>query len=90
MAGRYEAVGRASVLIDALIRAWRTFYVSVGVDIAVLIGTGLTDLLSSADVSSKVFWIGAGVLIVKSILTGVATFLLRLKVTPTNVETVNV
>ena len=87
MAGKYEATGRADVVIDALIRAWRTFYVSVGVDIAALIGTGLMDLLTTADVSSKVFWIAAGVLIVKSILTGVATFLLRLKVTPKNVET---
>lgn len=79
------AVKESSVKTDALVRAARTFYTAVGVDILALIGVGLTDLLSSGTpVTAAAFWSLAGVLVVKSILTGVASYLLRLKVTPKN------
>ena len=68
--------------LDALNRAWRTFYVAIGFDAAVLIGTGLTNLLTEKDVTSQAFWITFGVLIVKSLLTALGAFLLRLKVAP--------
>lgn len=81
----HVAIKESSVSTDAFVRAWRTFYTSVGVDILALIGIGLTDLLSTdAPVTSGTFWALAGVLIVKSVLTGVASYLLRLKVTPRN------
>lgn len=72
--------------LDALVRAWRTLYTAIGVDAAVLIGLGLTDLLTDADVSSAAFWTTFGILIGKSILTSLAAFLLRLKVTPSNID----
>lgn len=74
-----------SVSNDALIRAWRTFYTAVGLDILLLVGAGLSSILDSGvDVTSGAFWAAAGVLVLKSVLTGVASFLLRLKVTPKN------
>ena len=72
--------------LDALVRAWRTFYTAIGVDAAALIGLGLTDLLTTADISSEAFWIAFGILIGKSVLTALAAFLLRLKVTPSNID----
>lgn len=74
-----------SVSNDALVRAWRTFYTAVGLDILVLIGAGLSSMLDSGvDVTSGAFWVAAGVLVLKSVLTGIGTFLLRLRVTPRN------
>ena len=82
---KHIAIKESAVSTDAFVRAWRTFYTAIGTDILILIGVGLSALLDSgADVTSPVFWAGAGVLVVKSILTGVATYLLRLKVTPRN------
>lgn len=78
-------VKSASVSNDALVRAWRTFYTAVGLDILILIGAGLSSLMESGvDVTSGVFWSAAGVLVLKSVFTGLATYLLRLKVTPKN------
>lgn len=70
---------------DAVVRAARTFYTSVGVDIAVAIGVGLTVLLRDGDVMSPIFWSMVAALVVRSIVTGVATYFVRLKVTPKNV-----
>lgn len=87
----HVAIKESSVSTDALVRAARTFYTSVGVDILALIGLGLTDLLNSGTpVTSGTFWALGGVLIVKSVLTGLATYLLRLKVTPRNEADVEV
>lgn len=72
--------------LDALVRAWRTFYTAIGVDAAVLIGLGLTDLLTTSDITSATFWTTFGILIGKSVLTSLAAFLLRLKVTPSNID----
>jgi len=70
---------------DALIRAWRTFYVAIGYDALIMIGTGLTALLTEHEVTSEAFWITLGILTAKSVATSLASFLLRLKVTPKNV-----
>lgn len=72
--------------LDALVRAWRTFYVGIGIDAAGMIGLGLTDLLTTADISSEAFWIAFGILVGKSVLASLAAFLLRLKVTPSNID----
>lgn len=77
-----DHVAPLSVRLDALNRAWRTLYVAFGADAAVLIGAGLLELLDKADISTEAFWIGAGVLVVKSVLSAFGAYLLRLKVAP--------
>lgn len=73
----------ASVIrYDALNRAWRTFYVAIGFDAALLIGAGLTELLSKGDITSPTFWATFGILVGKSVLISLASFLLRLKKAP--------
>ena len=75
-------VAAPSTVSDALNRAWRTLYAGFILDALVLIGAGLTDLLTSADITTQAFWVTLGVLVVKSVLTSAASFLLRLKVAP--------
>jgi hypothetical protein len=71
-----------SVKYDALNRALRTLYVGFGVDALALIGAGLLELLDTVDVSAGAFWTAAGVLVVKSVLSALGSYLLRLKVAP--------
>lgn len=71
-----------SVKLDALNRAWRTLYTAFGADAALLIGAGLLEMLDKVDISTKAFWIGFGVLVVKSLLTAFGSYLLRLKKAP--------
>lgn len=70
---------------DALIRAGRTLWTSVGVDAAVAIGAGTLLLLDGGDPTNPVFWGALGALVVRSVVTSVATYFARLKVTPKNV-----
>ena len=67
---------------DALIRAWRTFYASVGVDIMVAIGAGLLLLMNNGDPMTPAFWIAFAALVVRSVLTALATYWARLKFPP--------
>lgn len=71
--------------VDAVVRALRTFYTSVGVDIVVAIGVGLTLLLNDMDPMSPLFWAAVAGLVVRSTVTGIATYFARLKLTPKNV-----
>lgn len=71
-----------SVKLDALNRAWRTLYTALGADVALLVGTGLLALLDSVEITSQAFWVGLGILVVKSILTALGSYLLRLKKAP--------
>lgn len=71
-----------SVRSDALNRAWRTLYTGIILDALVLIGMGLNDLLTTADITTQQFWVTFGILIGKSLLTSLGSFLLRLKVAP--------
>lgn len=75
----HEAVpARASVkLLDALDRAWRTFYAAVGVDLVLALGLGLQQLMTEHDPFTSTFWWLLLVLLVKSILAAVASFFLR-------------
>ncbi len=73
-----------TVRSDALERALRTLWVAVGVDIVTAIGVGLTTLMTQFEVTSGAFWTGLGVLTLKSVLTAVASYFVRLKVTPKN------
>lgn len=71
---------------DGLIRAWRTFYTSVGVDILVAIGVGMIVLLNTGDPLTPVFWLGLLALVVRSAATGIATYWARLKFPPKNLD----
>jgi len=71
-----------SVKFDALNRAWRTLYTAFGADAAILIGAGLLELLDKVDISTTAFWIGLAILVVKSVLTALGSYLLRLKHAP--------
>jgi hypothetical protein len=70
------------VKLDALNRALRTLYVAFGADALLLIGTGLLNLLDRVDISEGTFWTALGVLVVKSVLSALGSYLLRLKVAP--------
>ena len=67
---------------DALNRAARTLWTSVGVDAAVATGAGTLLLLNDGDPTSPVFWGAVGALAVRSLVTAVASYFVRLKVTP--------
>lgn len=71
------AVSTQWKLLDALDRAWRTFYTLVGVDLLLAIGNGLTQALNEKDVFTASFWQFIVLLIVKSVLAAIASFLLR-------------
>lgn len=80
MTGR--RVASTSTKADALQRALRTLWQGFGVDALIAIGVGLTLLLDTGDVVSPVFWAGLGVLIVKSVLVSLASYLARLRKAP--------
>ena len=77
-----EHAATPTVRSDALNRAWRTLYTGFILDALVLIGTGLTAVLSEHDITTEAFWVTFGILVGKSFLTSLGSFLLRLKVTP--------
>ena len=78
----HAVIPTVGVKLDALNRAWRTLYVAFGADAALLIGAGLLQLLDKVDISTQAFWIGLGLLVVKSVLSAFGSYLLRLKVAP--------
>ena len=71
------AVSTQWKLLDALDRAWRTFYTLVGVDLLLALGNGLTQALNEKDPFTGAFWQFVVLLAVKSVLAAVASFLLR-------------
>lgn len=71
---------------DALQRAVRTLWQGFGTDALVAIGAGLVLLLGDVEVTSTAFWAALGVLILKSFLTALASYLQRLKSAPKPVE----
>lgn len=73
------AHAEVTVRSDARQRAMNTLWQGFGVDAAATIGLGLTELVGSADVSTTFFWSALGILILKSLLTSLATYLVRLK-----------
>jgi len=89
--GRYEAQDQKpwwAIHVDALIRAWRTLYVGFILDALVLIGGGIGNLLLQHEVTTEAFWIALLILVTKSFLTALGSYLLRLKVTPKNLKEV--
>lgn len=61
----------------------RTLWQGLAVDALVLIGLGLATLMDSGvDPATPIFWAGVGGLVIKSLLTATASYLVRLKVAP--------
>ena len=71
-----------SVQADAINRGLRTLWTGFGVDAATAIGAGILLLINEVDVNSELFWTSAGVLVLKSVVTALASYLVRLKVAP--------
>lgn len=87
--GKYEATPDKpwwALHTDALVRAWRTLYTGFILDALVLIGGGIANLMLQHEVTTKAFWISLLILVTKSFLTALGSYLLRLKVTPKNLK----
>jgi len=79
----HVASDNTSILDRVAKSPWaRTLWQGFIVDALVAIGLGLTILLATGDLTSPVFWGGVGILVGKSFLTSLASFLTRLKTTP--------
>jgi hypothetical protein len=67
---------------DAANRGWRTLIQGVTIDVAVALAAVLLVWLPDADLSSREAWIVLGTAVAKSVLTALASYVMRLKVTP--------
>lgn len=67
---------------DAANRGWRTFAQGVAIDVAVAVAVALLAWLPDADLSSRAAWIILGTAVGKTVLTAVASYVMRLKVQP--------
>jgi hypothetical protein len=63
-------------------RAVRTFLVGLAVDVLVGVAAVLLAWLPAADVTDRAAWLVLGATLVKTVLTSLASYVLRLKVTP--------
>lgn len=87
--GKYEATPDKpwwALHTDALVRALRTLYTGFILDALVLIGGGIANLMLEHEVTTEAFWISLLILVTKSFLTALGSYLLRLKVTPKNLK----
>lgn len=67
---------------DAVQRGKRTLIQGVALDVAVAVAVALLAWLPDADVSSRQAWIILGTSVAKTVLTAVASYVMRLKVAP--------
>jgi hypothetical protein len=73
-------LGPSSILDDVARSPWaRTLWQGLIVDALAAVGLGLTLLLATGDITSPAFWSAFGVLVGKSFLTALASYLTRLK-----------
>lgn len=64
-------------------RAWRTFLQNIWLDIVVVVGPLVYDLVLNADATSgKTYWITNGLTIGKTVLLVVIAYVMRLKKSP--------
>lgn len=71
-----------AVQADAAQRAKRTFIQGIVLDVAVAVAVALLAWLPDADLTSKQAWIIFGTSLAKTVLTAVASYVMRLKVRP--------
>jgi hypothetical protein len=75
-----EHVATSSVLDKVATSPWaRTLWQGFIVDALVAVGLGLAFLLGDGDITSPAFWGAVGILVGKSFLTSIASWLTRLK-----------
>lgn len=67
---------------DAANRGFRTLIQGVAIDVAVAVAVALLAWLPDADLSSRTAWVIFGTTLAKSVLTAIASYVMRLKVTP--------
>ena len=67
---------------DAISRSGRTLAQGLLIDVAVAVAAVLLLWLPEADISSRAAWLVLGTSVVKSVLTAVASFVMRLQVNP--------
>lgn len=81
----HAAVSATSILDSVATSPWaRTLWQGFIVDALVAIGVGLTTLVATGDLTSPVFWGALGLMVGKSFLTALASWLTRLKVSTTD------
>jgi hypothetical protein len=81
MSGAHSTeIPETSVLDTVATSPWaRTLWQGFIVDALVAIGLGLAVLLGDGDITSPAFWSAVGILVGKSFLTSVASWLTRFK-----------
>lgn len=85
MADHVAEVTTKSILDRVATSPWaRTLWQGFIVDALAAIGLGLGVLLGKFDPTTEAFWIAAGGLVVKSVLTSLSSFLTRFKTVPTS------
>ena len=79
----HAAESTGSILDRVAKSPWaRTLWQGFIVDALGAIGLGLAVLLGKLDPTTEAFWLAAGGLVVKSVLTSLASYLTRLKAAP--------
>lgn len=68
-------------------RATRTALQGIAIDVAVAIAVALLAWLPDADLSSRAAWLILGTTLAKTVLTAVASYVMRLKVAPSEETT---
>jgi hypothetical protein len=63
-------------------RAVRTFFLGLGLDLAVAAATALLTWLPGADLSTRAAWIILATTLIKTILSTIGSYVLRLKLQP--------
>ena len=79
---RGDTMSTTATQADAANRGFRTLVQGAAIDIAVAIAAALLLWLPQADVADPVAWTMLGTAVAKSVLTAIASYVMRLKVTP--------
>lgn len=67
---------------DARERSARTFVQGLAIDLAIAVAAVLLVWLPDADLSARAAWIVLGTAVAKSVLTAAASYVMRLKLAP--------